>query len=65
MSAIGPKQTLAFALHMFAFGGKADMTIALNGINPKRTSVRRSTGCFLTPTEAFPRVTLSRYDGLR
>src|SRR5262252_933173 len=27
MSAIGPKQTLPSALHMSAFGGKADMTI--------------------------------------
>jgi hypothetical protein len=27
MSAIGPKQTWAIALHMSAFGGKADMTI--------------------------------------
>src|SRR5262249_4497320 len=26
MSAIGPKQTWAIALHMSAFGGKADMT---------------------------------------
>ncbi len=28
MSAFGPKQTLAVALHESAFGGKADMTIA-------------------------------------
>ena len=28
MSAYGPKQTSAVALHMSAFGGKADMTIA-------------------------------------
>jgi hypothetical protein len=27
MSAIGPKQTWAVALHMSAFGGKADMTV--------------------------------------
>src|SRR5262245_54109346 len=27
MSAIGPKQTSARALHMSAFGGKADMTL--------------------------------------
>jgi len=27
MSAFGPKQTLAVALHESAFGGKADMTI--------------------------------------
>ena len=29
MSAIGPKQTSASALHMSAFGGKADMTQGL------------------------------------
>jgi hypothetical protein len=28
MSALGPKQTWAGALHMSAFGGKADMTFA-------------------------------------
>jgi hypothetical protein len=28
MSALGPKQTSAIALHMSAIGGKADMTIA-------------------------------------
>ena len=27
MSAFGPKQTWALALHMSAFGGKADMTV--------------------------------------
>src|SRR6476659_11022233 len=30
MSAIGPKRTSASALHMFAFGGKADMTVCAN-----------------------------------
>jgi hypothetical protein len=29
MSAFGPKQTSLVALHMSAFGGKADMPIAL------------------------------------
>jgi hypothetical protein len=29
MSAIGPKQTSLVALHMSAFGGKADMTIRM------------------------------------
>jgi len=29
MSAIGPKQTLVFAPHMSAFGGKADMVRTL------------------------------------
>jgi hypothetical protein len=31
MSAIGPKQTLAGALHMSAFGGKADIAIGVGG----------------------------------
>jgi hypothetical protein len=38
MSAIGLKQTLTSALHMSAFGGKADMT--LRG-NPLRGRCRR------------------------
>jgi hypothetical protein len=32
MSAFGPKQTRAVAPHMSAFGGKADMTIALRNV---------------------------------
>ena len=32
MSAIGTKQTSPSALHMSAFGGKADMTIALRNV---------------------------------
>ncbi len=32
MSAIGAKQTCRVALHMFAFGGKADMAIALQNV---------------------------------
>jgi len=30
MSAFGPKQTCSFAMHMSAFGGKADMTICMS-----------------------------------
>jgi hypothetical protein len=30
MSAFGPKQTWAFALHVSAFGGKADMVLCEN-----------------------------------
>jgi hypothetical protein len=38
MSAIGPKQTFFCALHMSAFGGRADMAIALRYVafDPKR-----------------------------
>jgi len=32
MSAIGPKRTSLVALHMSAFGGKADMTITLRNV---------------------------------
>jgi hypothetical protein len=32
MSAIGTKQTWTSALHMSAFGGKADMTIAVRDV---------------------------------
>jgi hypothetical protein len=32
MSAIGTKQTWVGALHMSAFGGKADMAIALQNV---------------------------------
>jgi hypothetical protein len=32
MSAIGPKQTCTSALQMSAFGGKADMAIALRNV---------------------------------
>ena len=40
MSAIGTKRTCASALHMSAFGGKADMTFAaqMSAFDPKRTS---------------------------
>jgi ABC-type uncharacterized transport system substrate-binding protein len=41
MSAFGPKRTSVVAPHMFAFGGKADMTFAaqMSAFDPKRTSV--------------------------
>jgi hypothetical protein len=32
MSAIGPKQTWPRAVHMSAFGGKADIAIALRNV---------------------------------
>ena len=32
MSAIGTKRTFRVALHMSAFGGKADMTVALRNV---------------------------------
>ena len=41
MSAIGTKRTWGSALHMSAFGGKADMTFCslhMSAFDPKRTS---------------------------
>jgi hypothetical protein len=35
MSAFGPKETWASALHMSAFGGKADMNMASNFGGPE------------------------------
>jgi len=39
MSAIGPKQTWSVAMHMSAFEGRADMTVAvqMSAYDPKRT----------------------------
>jgi hypothetical protein len=48
MSAIGPKRTFQVALHMSAFGGKADISRTLND----------------QKTGAFPSAGLSRYDAL-
>jgi len=36
MSAIGPKQTSPFALHMSAFGVEADMTVFGNPLSRSR-----------------------------
>jgi hypothetical protein len=42
MSAIGPKQTWASALHMSAFGGKADMTVCGNSLSRSLLGVKRT-----------------------
>src|SRR5262245_54208111 len=42
MSAIGPKQTCARALHMSAFGGKADMTICGNPLSRSLLGAKRT-----------------------
>jgi hypothetical protein len=39
MSAFGPKQTWRLALHMSAFGGKADMTLCENPLSIASTLV--------------------------
>jgi len=42
MSAYGPKQTWALALHMSAFGGKADMTVCGNPLSRSLLGVKRT-----------------------
>jgi hypothetical protein len=64
MSAIGTKRTCARALQMSAFGGKADMMIALRNVpfDPKRTLAARPQP-ELTPGPVQC-ASLSRYDVL-
>jgi hypothetical protein len=69
MSAIGPKQTWAIAMHMSAFGGKADITfcgmsafaVAIGGEAEVELRCEMSV---VDPkrTWVFPRVGLSDYD---
>src|SRR5262245_33754976 len=42
MSAFGPKQTSALALHMSAFGGKADMTVCGRPLSRSLTGAKRT-----------------------
>jgi hypothetical protein len=42
MSAIGPKRTSAFAPHMSAFGGKADMTVCGKSLSRSLLGVKRT-----------------------
>jgi hypothetical protein len=48
MSAIGPKQTSASALHMSAFGGKADMTVCGKSLSRSLLGVKRTICLLLT-----------------
>jgi hypothetical protein len=52
MSAIGPKQTWGSALHMSAFGGKADMTLCGNPLSRSLLGVKR-TSPFAVQMSAF------------
>src|SRR5215467_11087504 len=52
MSAIGPKQTWARALHMSAFGGKADMTFCGSPLSRSLLGVKQ-TSLFATHMSAF------------
>jgi hypothetical protein len=42
MSAIGPKRTFLVALHMSAFGGKADMAVCENTLSRSLLGVKRT-----------------------
>src|SRR5215472_16943635 len=42
MSAIGPKQTWRIALHMSAFGGKADMTVCRSPLSRSLLGVKQT-----------------------
>src|SRR5262249_3505882 len=58
MSAIGPKQTCASALHMSAFGGKADMALCGSPLLRSLSGVKR-TCCVALHMSAFdPKRTL-------
>ncbi len=59
MSAFGPKRTWARALHMSAFGGKADIAAAPPAFDPTATSMKTPT---LDAAEAYP---LSKINALK
>jgi hypothetical protein len=59
MSAIGPKQTSAPALHMFAFGGKADMTVCANPLLRSLLGVKRTYRFALHMSAFDPKRTLA------
>src|SRR5215467_9064069 len=59
MSAFGPKRTSLVALHMSAFGGKADMTLCRSPLSRSLLRVKR-TSLFATHMSAYdPKRTLA------
>src|SRR5215831_6230607 len=65
MSAFGPKRTWALALHVSAFGGKADMTFRGSPLSWSLFGVKR-TSLFATHMSAFdPKRTWRGYRNLR
>ena len=48
MSAIGTKRTSQVALHMSAFGGRADMSLALQNVKADRMTIGRNAVGYLT-----------------
>ena len=61
MSAIGTKRTSAFALHMSAFGGKADMAFCGNSLSRSLLRVKRTSRfaphmSAFDPKRTFPHV---------
>jgi hypothetical protein len=62
MSAFGPKQKQASALHMSAFGGKADMTVCGNSLSWSLLGVKRTWLVAPHMSANDPRRTLARHD---
>jgi hypothetical protein len=73
MSAFGPKRTSLIALHMSAFGGKADMTLCGNPLSRSLLGAKRTSRFALqmsaydpkrTSGSPVPNAISSRYDTL-
>jgi len=58
MSAYGPKQTSASAVHMSAFGGKADMTVCGNPLLRSLLGAKRTCLIALHMSAYDPKQTL-------
>jgi len=63
MSAFGPKQTWASALHMSAFGGKADMALCGNSLLRSLLGVKRTWVGALHMSAFDPKRTLAVHCG--
>jgi hypothetical protein len=64
MSAFGPKRTPVFALHMSAFGGKADMTVCGNPLSRSLFGAKRTCLLALHMSAFDPKRTLMSVDSL-
>src|SRR5262245_48170233 len=65
MSAFGPKRTCAFALHMSAFGGKADMTVCGCLLSRSLLGVKRTLPFAAHMSAIDPKRTCHRSNKLR
>src|SRR4029450_2258800 len=61
MSAIGPKRTSLIALHMSAFGGKADMTVCGNPLSRSLLGAKRTCPFALHMSANDPKRTYRRH----